>query len=89
MTTSAKIKIFAGANLDRLARDMAHGQGETLDTFAHLLKISESDKAAFGQFSRAKFAEIFAGEDVTAEQMLISLEQLMNADPRLTRYVRS
>src|SRR4249920_2973942 len=33
VTADAKVQIFTGANLDRLARDMAQGGGETLDAF--------------------------------------------------------
>src|SRR5512138_3573817 len=47
VTADAKVQIFTGTNLDRLARDMAQGGGETLDAFATLIGIRADDKAAF------------------------------------------
>jgi hypothetical protein len=87
VTADARLHLFAGANLDRLARDMANGQGETLDAFAQLLNVQPSDRPAFAEFTRAHFPEIFAGEgEVTAAAMLTSLRGLLAQDARLAGY---
>ncbi len=83
----AKVQIFTGANLDRLARDMAQGGGETLDAFATLLGIRNEDKAAFFRMTQARFADLFAGDAVTAGAMLASLERAMASDERFTAYL--
>jgi hypothetical protein len=87
VTADARLHLFAGANLDRLARDMANGQGETLDAFAQLMKVEPSDRHAFNEFTRVHFPEIFAGEgEVTAATMLTSLRGLLAQDARLAGY---
>ncbi len=77
VTADAKVQIFAGANLDRLARDIAQGGGETLDAFATLLGIRAEDKPSFFHMTQSRFADLFAGDAVTAGAMLVSLEQVM------------
>jgi len=89
ITADARLRMFAGANLDNLARDMAQGQGETLDTFAGLMNVREADKAHFFQFTKAHFPELFADDDATAGEMLASLNRLLAQDPTLSVYAQS
>jgi hypothetical protein len=87
VTADARLHMFAGANLDHLARDMANGQGETLDALATLMNVQASDRAAFAEFTRVHFPAIFAGEgEVTAAAMLTSLRGLLAQDERLAGY---
>ncbi len=87
VTVDARLNLFAGANLDRLARDMANGQGETLDAFAQLMNVAAADRPVFNEFTRVHFAEIFAGEgEVSAADVLRSLRSLMAQDQRLAGY---
>ena len=86
ITASARTSMFASANIDRLAREMAMGDGESLDTLAHLLGVEEADKPAFKSLTREHFGEIFAADDTTAGEMLATLDQLMAQDARLARY---
>lgn len=89
VTADARLQMFAGANMDNLARDMARGQGETLDAFAHLMNISDGDKAHFFRFTQAHFADLFARDTTTAGEMLASLKSLMARDGTLSAYVPS
>lgn len=89
VTADARLRMFTGANMDRLARDMAHGRGETLDTFAHLYGVSEDDRLVFNAFAQQHFAEIYGGDAVTEVEMLGSLDRLLAADPALAVYARS
>jgi hypothetical protein len=85
----ARVQMFAGANVDRLARDMAMGRGESLDTLAQLMGIADTDKAAFFRLTKSHFADIFSADDMTAGQMLANLNQVLSADPQLAKYARS
>ena len=87
VTADARLQMFAGANMDNLARDMARGDGETLDAFAHLMSISDADRAHFFQFTQQHFADVFANDTTTAGQMLGNLKGLMAHDPTLATYV--
>jgi hypothetical protein len=89
ITADARLRMFAGANLDNLARDMAGGQGETLDAFASLMNVSEDDKPVFFAFTRSNFTVLFADDDVTAGQMLATLNTLMAEDSDLSAYAQS
>lgn len=87
VTADARLQIFAGANIERLARDMAQGSGEALDAFAALVGIRPEDRPAFNAFTQAHFADLYAGDTVTAAQMLDSLERLMATDSRFAGYL--
>jgi hypothetical protein len=89
ITADARLRMFAGANLDNLARDMAQGQGETLDAFARLMNVQEADKADFFQFTKSHFGELFADSDATAGEMIASLNRLLAQDPTLSVYAQS
>jgi len=89
VTADARLRLFAGANLDRLAREMAVGEGEVLATFAQLRGIAAPDQPAFFAFSKAHFAEIFSGDDVTENDVLASLDRLLAGDPQLAVYAKS
>jgi hypothetical protein len=89
VTAEVRLRMFADANLDALARDMAQGEGETLDSFAHLMGVSDADRPALGSFAKAHFAEIFSGDDVTSSEVLASLRRLMADDATLAVYAKS
>lgn len=55
---------FVRANLDDLARDIATGRGESLDTLAELLAVPAPQREAFGKTLKAHFAEIFPSSGV-------------------------
>ena len=89
ITANARLRLFSEANFDRLARDMAHGQGETLQTFAHLMGISSVDQPAFFTFAQDHFGSIFSSDEVTAGEMVDRLSSLMEGDSTLSSYIRS
>jgi len=82
----AQLNMFAGANLDQLASEVAAGQGEALDTLAHLLGIADADKPAFFQLAKGNFDLLFPSDQATAGQMLSALNSLMAADRQLAKY---
>lgn len=86
ITASARTSLFASANIDRLAREMAMGEGETLETLAHLMGIENADHAAFFELTKSHFGQIFHADEVTAGDMLVQIDRLMSDDSRLARY---
>jgi hypothetical protein len=86
VTASARLKMFASQNLDKLAQNMAVGEGESLTTLAELIGIADEDKAAFYAATKAHFDMIFASSNVTAEDVLVALQGVMAEDPVLARY---
>lgn len=86
ITAEARTAMFAGANIDRLAREMAAGQGETLDTLASLIGIADADKPAFFHLTKSNFGEIFFSDRVSAGEMLGTINRLMATSPQLAQY---
>ena len=84
---SAEVQIYASANMDKLARDMAVGQGETLDSLAELMQIEQTDKAKFFALTKQNFDQIYSSENVTTGEMLTALQDLMAKDPALAKYL--
>jgi hypothetical protein len=82
-----QVQRYAGANIDKLASDMAAGQGESLDTLAYLIGVSDADRDAFFRLTKTHFGELFPSDQMTAGQMLTTLKQLMVADQQLAKYV--
>lgn len=89
ITSRARLGMFTGSNLDRLARDMSVGQGETLNVLADLMGVRDADKAHFFQATRTNFGKIFAPENETAGEILAALEKVMAEDATLATYAKA
>jgi len=78
---------YLDSNMEQVARGMATGEGEAMDTLASLMGVSAADKAAFIQLSKANFSAIFSKENVTSADVMSSLTQAMAADQALSKYI--
>ena len=83
-----KTAMFIDGNKDRLARDMSIGNGETLDSLAHLIGVHEQDRAAFSRAMQANVSVIFASGSTTDDSM-IALKQVLRSDSVLSQYAAS
>ena len=86
-TVTAQAVTFTNENAEALARDMAVGQGESLNVLAELLNIKAEDKARFFAVSKQNFAEIYSTENKDSYQVLTSLQAVMAKDQVLKAYV--
>ncbi|RUM64042.1 MAG: hypothetical protein DSZ05_07900 [Sulfurospirillum sp.] len=68
LLVSNEVETFVADNMDNLATDIAMGEGETLDTLASMLKVS--DKRSFETKLKANFDKIYASEDVTSASVI-------------------
>lgn len=82
----AAVSTFMTANIDKVAHDMAVGKGESLNTLASLMGMSNEDKAVFSQMVKKNFSAIFPTTNTTSEQALQSMSGLMSKDARLAQY---
>lgn len=78
---------YLDANMEQVARGMATGEGEAMDTLASLMGIAEQDKATFIQVSKSNFSTIFSQENVSSAAVLESLTKVMAADKQLAKYI--
>jgi hypothetical protein len=78
--------LFAGI-MNEFSEDVAAGQGEALNAVAVMMGVQPEDRATFAQVTHKNFNVLFPREDVTAEEVMISLQAVMKADKRLAKYV--
>lgn len=86
-TVTAQAVTFTNENAEALARDMAVGEGESLNVLAALLNIKSEDKARFFAVSKENFSEIYSADNQDAFQVLASLQTVMSQDEVLKAYV--
>ena len=84
---TAQVVTFTNENAEVLARDMAVGQGESLNVLAELMQIKATDKARFFAVSKANFAEIYSSKNQNTLQVLDALQGVMAKDTVLKAYV--
>ena len=59
-----RLNHFVHANMDNLARDIAQGEGESLDTFAELLQVPADKRGAFNASLQQNFDKVFTSPSV-------------------------
>lgn len=74
---------FMMNNYSILAKEMAQGNGQTLDTLAQLLGCSDGKIELFRQFTRANYAAIFAPPGALAA--LDTLKDSIKDEPTLSQ----
>ena len=86
--TPVKVSMFIDTNLDKLARDMAVGKGETLESLASLIGVQDADKAAFFATTKSHFAEIIPSANANTQEVIDGLNHVLAANSELSRYAR-
>jgi hypothetical protein len=85
--TMTAVDIFLDANMERVARDMATGHGESLTTLAGLMGIEDSDKGTFFTLAQKNFDKIFSKDSISSSEVLVALKGIMKTDHSLAKYV--
>jgi hypothetical protein len=65
-----RLNHFVRDNMDNLAKDIARGQGETLDTFAELLQVPADQRPAFYGKLQGNFTRVFTSENVVLADVI-------------------
>ena len=84
---TAQVVTFTNENTESLARDMAVGQGESLNVLASLLNVKDADKAHFFAVTKSNFSHIYSTNNQNSLQVLASLQEVMAKDTVLKAYV--
>jgi hypothetical protein len=77
---------FLDDNMEKVARDMSSGQGESLDTLANLMGVQPVDKAAFFALTHDNFSSIFTTQAVSSTEVMANLQTVIKQDPALAHY---
>ena len=81
-----KTAMFIDGNKEKLARDMSIGNGETLESLAKLMGVSDEHKSAFFLATKENFARIFASDTASTDQIVVSLKQVLAQSGELSVY---
>jgi hypothetical protein len=69
-THNPKVNIFVAENMDNLARDIARGQGEYVNTLAVLMEVPSAKRASFRSQLQAHFSDIYTSNKVTHSEVV-------------------
>jgi hypothetical protein len=70
LVNKGEILRFVATNMDNLAKEMAQGKGESLDTLAEMMSVPERNRALFGVTLQSNFSAVFPREGVEAGEAL-------------------
>lgn len=84
-----KTAMFIDSNMNKLARDMSSGEGETLESLASLLGMDESIRPVFYRTSQEHFVEIFPSENVSSTEVMYYLKKVLQEKAELASYADS
>ena len=69
---------FVASNMEGLAKDIAMGSGESLDTLAELLAIPSVERTSFNTTLQASFSDIFTSESVEAADVIDNIVTIIS-----------
>ncbi len=84
-----KTAMFIDGNKERLARDMSIGNGETLDSLAHLIGVRDEHRAAFNRVVQENLSLIFPSDKAATGQIVVALKQVLSSERELAQYAAS
>lgn len=70
MASNDRLNEFAARNMDTLAKDIAFGGGENLDTLAELMEVPAAERPQFYASLQNNFNDIFVNGQENSAQML-------------------
>ena len=79
---------FAAADFsDEVVEDIAKGEGEALDALALMIGVEQEDRAYFNELTHQNFDRIAPNAEVSGEQVMQSIGEVMSEDSRKAKYV--
>lgn len=79
MWANKKLNTFVAENMDNLAKDIAQGNGEYVNTLAVLIEVPEGKRADFYSRLQTNFSRIYTSDKVTHVDVLKNIETLMSS----------
>jgi Protein of unknown function (DUF3015) len=73
-TENRKLKTYVADNMDNLARDIARGHGEYLNTLAVLMEVPDAKKPTFRSQLQVHFPDIYTSDKVTYSEVLQNIQ---------------
>ncbi len=73
LTMNKKLNTFVADNMDSLAKDIAKGEGEYLDTMASLMEVNQAQRPQFYALLQKNFSRIYSSPAVTPADVLAGI----------------
>jgi hypothetical protein len=74
-----RLNTFVAENMDNLAKDMAQGSGEYLNTLAVLMEVPEGQRVDFYSRLQGNFSQIYTSDQVTSIDVLKNIETVISS----------
>ncbi len=87
ITYDGKGMVKVGAVMDEFSEDVASGDGEVLTAVAVTLGVKQEDRAYFKETMHNNYSEIFTTQNVTQEEVLANMWEVLGNDSRLSQYI--
>ena len=78
---------MVGSIMGEFSEDVARGNGDAMDTVAVIYGVDKQDRETFAKVMHENFSTIFPHEDVTASEMIASIEEVMKTNATLAKYI--
>lgn len=78
-TRNEKLNTFVADNMDNLARDIARGNGEYVNTLAVLMDVPETQRISFRSHLQSHFSQIYPSDKVTHSEVVQNLIHVVSA----------
>lgn len=79
IVSNGEVQTFVRENMDQLAREIAAGQGESIDTLAELIALPADQRATFAKTLQARFDAIYDSPTVTSTEVVEHIAQIVKA----------
>lgn len=87
--SSWKTAAYIDANMNRLAKDTARGQGESLDVLASLLNVQSKDNDSFKVALKDNFSNIFSSDATSSKEVISNLKSVLASNSELAQYSKN
>jgi len=87
--SSWRTAAYIDGNMNKLARDMSRGEGESLEALAALVGVLPEDRVEFASILKQNYGSIFSSAHVSSNEVTRALHETLAADARLAKYSKS
>jgi len=81
-----KTAAYLDGNMNKFARDVSRGNGESLDSLATLLEVKDADRAEFAAALKDNFTSLFPTDTASTNDVVAGLKQVLESNARLASY---
>ena len=71
------LEIFVAENMDNLAKDIAMGQGESLDTLAELMEVPSDSRPQLFAKLQTNFSDIYTSDAIDAAGVVDNIHSVI------------